>query len=85
MESYGKKTVLCFGDSGCGKSSFINCFLKKENHLPTSGEGNSCTMETTVIEGYHKDIGMINFIDTRGTNDTDEFDESFSWDFCQIL
>ena len=29
-----------------------------------------------VIEGYHKDIGSINFIDTRGTNDTNEFDDS---------
>lgn len=61
---------------GLGKSSFINCFLGKQDNLKTSGDGKSYTMNTIVDQGSHKDVGDINFIDTRGANDTNEFDDS---------
>ncbi len=69
------KVILCFGDSGNGKSTFVNCFVKDKSHqLLTSSDGHSCTKTCQNVNGCHPEIGELDFLDTRGTNDTEEYD-----------
>jgi GTPase SAR1 family protein len=60
------KTLVYFviGDSGAGKSSFINCYSGKELAL-VGNDAHSTTIEAT-SHGFRSFI----LIDTRGTNDT---------------
>ena len=65
------KKYLCFGDSGNGKSSFINCFLSTENKLSTSDNGDSCTKKLNIVQAKHGELGDFSLIDSQGTNDTE--------------
>lgn len=69
------KVVICFGDSGVGKSSFIDCFALNQD---------KCQVKTTeklenysIVKIFDSDIGYLDFIDIKGTNnpeDSEDFD-----------
>jgi len=67
-------TFLSFGDSVNGKSTFIKIFAIHKEGIVIGGEGDSCTMQCTIYQCYHELYGHFNLIDTRGTNDTNEYD-----------
>lgn len=74
------KTILCFGDSGSGKSSFINCFAKNINQpkddLYEFIEQTNIENPSIIVKFFQQDIGYLDFIDTVGTNNLDCFEDS---------
>lgn len=75
LNSIKRRIFICFGDSGMGKSSFINFFKKNyEIKAETSDDGNSCTKSASIHSISHPLLGEFDLVDTKGTNDTAEFD-----------
>ena len=70
------KIILLLGDTGVGKSSFVNCLhgITGEDQTfqraKTSEEIDSCTKEPVLYQLKHQVFGDILLIDTPGFNDT---------------
>jgi energy-coupling factor transporter ATP-binding protein EcfA2 len=70
------KIILLLGDTGVGKSSFINCIHgivgdeQKVSVAKTSDGIQSCTVEPGFYRVYHAILGDLLVIDTPGFNDT---------------
>ena len=70
METF---TVIGLGETGNGKSTFLNAYLQKEAFI-RSNSPNSCTKLTTV-QSNTLDNKIFTAIDTPGIKDTDNADQ----------
>ena len=70
METF---TVIGIGETGNGKSTFLNAYLQKEA-FTRSNSPNSCTKLTTV-QSNTLDNKIFKAIDTPGIKDTDNADQ----------
>ena len=78
MDEKNTKNILVIGNSGNGKSTFINSVYRsnasKDVVLAEEGNdpGKSCTHTIRNYFVNHPVLGPVNLIDTPGFNDTDE-------------
>ncbi|KAJ2928558.1 hypothetical protein H1R20_g8566, partial [Candolleomyces eurysporus] len=78
-----KKTVAVVGDTGVGKSSFINAFFGKEV-AQVSSETCSCTTTIEEFEYKRRDGLVVSIVDTPGFNSYDKDSRDVKTD-VQIL
>jgi len=77
-------TVVVLGQTGAGKSCFLNAYLGVPNTFPTSGRADSMTQRTEMkenrVNGFTK-----RGIDTQGLDDTKGLDEEHVQQMVQFL
>jgi GTPase Era involved in 16S rRNA processing len=73
MEVYNARpTILLWGDSGTGKSAFVNCIADKDIAVEGTN-GSSCTIQPKIYRVIPREevkgFAAVNLIDTRGIHD----------------
>ena len=65
---YKDKVIILLGETGVGKSTFINSITQK-SECKTSNKSNSCTQEVKFVKLFESGYNFY-FIDTPGLNDS---------------
>lgn len=77
-------TVVAFGQTGAGKSEFLNAYLRRASAFETDSTPDSVTFRTSSQESFVDGVTRIG-IDTQGIDDTNGIDSAHVQQMVEFL